>query len=169
MKRKALIAVVGVFLLGLMGGAVIGNVFPARELWGGPWRPHREGGHHWSGKKQASSGRYLHMLQRKLDLSEQQMGEIGPLLGQARQNLYRERIRSHEEADRIIMEFHKKIVPSLDDSQARRLQDLTDDFRERRAQKRQRWMSRVESRRTGSARLPLGTPRQTRNPHASNP
>lgn len=149
MKRKALIAVVGVFLLGLMGGAVIGNVFPVRELWGNPWRHHREAGKHWSGKKQASSGRYLRMLQRKLDLSEGQMAEIGPLLGQARRDLYQARIRSHEEANRIIMEFHKKIVPSLDESQARRLQDLTDDFRERRAKKRERWMSRLESRRRG--------------------
>ncbi|MCY4489535.1 MAG: hypothetical protein OXF11_20840 [Deltaproteobacteria bacterium] len=147
MKRKALIAVVGVFLLGLMGGAVIGNVFPVRELWGNPWRHNREAGKHWDGKKHASSGRYLRMLQRKLDLSERQMAEIGPLLGQARRDLYQARIRSHEDADRIIMEFHKRIVPSLDESQAGRLQDLTDDFRERRAKKRERWMSRLESRR----------------------
>ena len=149
MKRKALIAVVGVFLLGLMGGAVIGNVFPVRELWGDSQRHHREAGKHWGGRKQASSSRYLRMLQRKLDLSERQMAEIGPLLSQARRDLYQSRIRSHEEADRIIMEFHTKIVPSLDESQARRLQGLTDDFRERRAKKRERWMSRLDSRRRG--------------------
>lgn len=146
MKRKALIAVVGVFLLGLMGGAVIGNLFPVRELWGDSWRHHREAGRHWSGKKQASGGRYLRMLQRKLDLSEGQMAEIGPLLNQARRGLYEARIRSHEEANRIIMEFHEKIVPTLEESQARRLQDLTDDFREHRAKKRERWISRLDSR-----------------------
>ena len=150
MKKKALIAVVGVFLLGLMGGAVIGNVFPVRELWGGPGRHHQAAGKHWGGKKQASSGRYLRMLQRKLDLSERQMAEIGPLLSQARRDLYQARIHSHEEANRIIMEFHKEIVPSLNEGQARRLQDLTDDFRERRAKKRERWMSRIDSRPRGN-------------------
>lgn len=149
MKRKALIAVVGVFLLGLMGGAVIGNLLPVRELWGGPWRHHGKIDGHRGGRKQASSGRYLRMLQRKLDLSDRQMAEIDPLLSQARRDLYRERVRSHEEADRIIMEFHQRIVPSLDQTQARTLQDLTDDFRERRAKKRERWMSRLDSPRRG--------------------
>lgn len=145
MKRRALIAVVGVFLLGLVGGAVVGQLFPVRELWGGPWYQFKEGKEHRRGGKHASSGWYLRMLQRKLDLSDSQMAEIGPLLSRTHRSLYEERIRSHQEADRIVMEFHKNIVPSLDDAQARRLQELTDHFRERRMEKRERMISRLES------------------------
>ena len=149
MKRKALIAVVGVFLLGLMGGALLGHVYPAGKLWGRAWDHFSDGKEHKLGakygKKYGASGRYIRMLQRELDLSEQQMTEIGPLLRQTRRNLHRERLRSLQEADRIIMEFHRSITPELDEAQELKLERLTDNFREWRKKKRERMTSRLES------------------------
>lgn len=149
MKRKALIAVVGVFLLGLVGGALVGQFYPVRHLWGGPWHQFKDGKEHRRGGKQSSSGRYIRMLQRELGLSDQQMAEIGPLLSKTRRDLYQARIRSHQEADRIIMEFHGRIGPELDEAQQRKLERLTDDFRERRGKRRERMISRLESLREG--------------------
>ncbi len=150
MKRKALIAVVGVFLLGLMGGALVGQVYPVKHLWGRAWHDVRDGKEHRRGSRRGSSGRYIRMLQRELDLSDRQMAEIGPLLSQTRRSLYRERIRSLEAADRIILEFHGKIKPALDEAQARKLEQRTDNFREQRRKKRQRMFSRLESLREGN-------------------
>ncbi len=149
MKRKALIAVVGVFLLGLVGGALLGQVYPVRHGWGGRWHHCTDGAEHRHGAKHGSSGRYIRVLQRELDLSERQMAEIGPLLNQARQDLYQARIRSLKETDRIILEFHGRIAPALDEAQARKLEELTGDFRERRSKRRERMMSRLESLRDG--------------------
>ena len=149
MKRKALIAVVGVFLLGLVGGALVGQIYPVRHLWGGLSQNFRDRGEHGRGARGGSSGRYIRMLQRELDLSERQMAEIGPLLNQTRRDLYQARIQSLKEADRIILEFHGKIMPTLDEAQARKLEKLTGDFRERRIRRRERMMSRLESLRDG--------------------
>ncbi len=149
MKRKALIAVVGVFLLGLLGGGLLGTVYPVGNIWGRAWHHSGDGKEHKLGKKYGvkygASGRYIRMLQKELDLSEQQMTAIGPLLRQTRRNLYEARIRSLEEADRIILEFHGKIRSALDEAQARKLERRTDDFREWRRKKRERMISRLES------------------------
>ncbi len=150
MKRKAFIAVVGVFLLGLMGGALVGQVYPVKHLWGRAWHDARDGTEHRGGRRHGSSGRYIRMLQRELDLTDRQMAEIGPLLSQTRRSLYQARIRSLEEADRIILEFHGKIRPALDEAQARKLEERTDNFREQRRKKRERMISRLESLRDGS-------------------
>ena len=85
------------------------------------------------------------MLQRELDLSDRQIAEIGPLLSQTRRDLYQARIRSHEETDRIILEFHGKIRPALDEAQARKLERRTENFREWREKKRERMISRLDS------------------------
>ena len=150
MKRKALIAVVGVFLLGLLGGALVGQVYPVKHLWGRAWHDVRDGKEHRRGGRHGSSGRYIRMLQKELDLSDRQMAEIGPLLSQTRRDLYQARIRSHEETDRIILEFHGKIRPALDEAQARKLERRTDDFREWRRKKRERMISRLDSLRAGN-------------------
>ena len=144
MKRKALVAVVGVFLLGLLGGALLGSLHPVGHFWGRPWHGWHEGKHRGHAKR-GSGGRYVRMLQRKLDLSEQQMSRIGPSLMQTRRDLYRARIRSFEETDRIILEFHRKIEPELDPEQARKLEELTGDFRERRRKARGRMVDRLEA------------------------
>ena len=155
MKRKAFVAVVGVFLLGLVGGVLLGKVYPVKHLWGWSWHDARGGGEHRGGGmrrggKRDSSGRYIRMLQRELDLSDRQMAEIGPLLSQTRRDLYQARIRSLEEADRIILDFHGKIRPALDEAQARKLERRTDNFREWRRKKRERVISRLESLRDGN-------------------
>lgn len=155
MKRKAFVAVVGVFLLGLVGGVLVGKVYPVKHLWGWAWHDARGGGEHRGGGmrrsgKRDSSGRYIRMLQRELDLSDRQMAEIGPLLSQTRRDLYQARIRSLEEADRIILDFHGKIRPALDEAQARKLERRTDNFREWRRKKRERVISRLESLRDGN-------------------
>lgn len=151
MKRKALMAVVGVFLLGLLGGALLGQSCSGRSWWG-EWRHHfgegKDHGHRAErgrGGGRGSSGRYIRMLQRELDLSEGQMAEIGPLLDQTRRDLYQARIRSLKEADQIILEFHGKITPALDEAQVRKLEELTGDFRERRRKRRERMISRRDS------------------------
>ncbi len=145
MKRKALTAVTGVFLLGLVGGALLGQIYPVRHLWGGLSHHFTDGAEHRRGARHGSSRRYIRVLQRELDLSERQMAEIGPLLSQTRRDLYQARIQSLKEADRIILEFHGKIMPALDEAQARKLEELTGDFRERRRKRRERMMSRLES------------------------
>jgi len=145
MKRKAFFAVVGVFLLGLIGGLLAGQVYPVKHLWGRSWLEVKDGKEHRRGSRHGSSGRYIRMLQRELDLSDGQMAEIGPLLSQTRRDLYQARIRSLEEADRIILEFHGKIRPALDEAQARKLERRTDNFRESRRKKRERMVSRLES------------------------
>ncbi len=150
MKRKAFIAVVGVFLLGLMGGLLVGQVHPVKHLWGRSWHDFRDGKEHRRASKHGSSGRYIRMLQKELDLSDRQMAEIGPLLSQTRRDLYQARIRSLEETDRIIIEFHGKIRPALDEAQARKLERRTDNFREWRRKKRERMISRLESLRDGN-------------------
>ena len=150
MKRKAFLAVVGVFLLGLMGGLLVGQVHPVKHLWGRSWHDFGDGKEHRRGGRRGSSGRYIRMLQKELDLSDRQMAEIGPLLNQTRRDLYQARIRSYEETDRIILEFHGKIRSALDESQAHKLDHRTDSFREWREKKRERIISRLESLRDGN-------------------
>ena len=149
MKRKAFFAVVGVFLLGFVGGTLLGQLYPVGHLWGRPWHEFKDGSdikqHARGGKRGSHTGRYIGMLRRELDLSEGQMAEIGPLLGQTRRELYQARIRSHRESDRIVMEFHGRITPKLDEAQVRKLEQLTERFLERRDKKRRRMMSRLES------------------------
>ena len=150
MKRKAFIAVVGVFLLGLMGGVLVGQVYPVKHLWGRSWHDVKDGKEHRRGSRRGSSGRYIRMLQKELDLSDRQMAEIDPLLRQTRRDLYQARIRSYEETDRIILELHGKVRSALDPSQARKLDRSTDSFRESREKKRRRMISRLESLRDGN-------------------
>ncbi len=150
MKRKALIAVVGVFLLGLAGGALVGQAYPVKYLWSRVWHDTGDGGEHRRGRRRGFSGRYLRMLQQELDLSDGQMAEIGPLLREIRRDLYRARIRALEETDRILLEFHGRIRPALDELQARKLERRTGHFRERRRKNRERMISRLESLRDGN-------------------
>ena len=160
MKRKALVAVVGVFLLGLLGGALLGSLHHAGHSWSRPWRGWHDGKHR-GHAKHGSGGRYVRMLQRRLDLSDEQMSRIGPWLTRTRGDLYRARIRSLDEADRIILEFHQKIEPELDPEQAQKLDELTDDFRERRRKARRRMVDRLEA-------LPQDAGTSERNPGTSN-
>ena len=149
MKRKALFAVAGVLLLGFVGGTLLGQLYPVGDLWGRSWRhckDGRDGKEHVRGAKRGGhTRRYIGMLQRELDLSEGQMAEIRPLLGQTRRELNQARIRSHQEYDRIVMDFHGKVRPRLDEAQVRKLEQLTDRFLQRREKRRQRMRSRFES------------------------
>jgi len=145
MKGKALVAVIGVFLLGLVGGAVLGELYPGHDRWN--WRadlgfihkrPHR-GSKRGGGKQQ-----YIRILAEELDLSEKQMEEIRPMLDQARQKLYETRLASTIEYDQIILDLGESIRSSLDANQTQKLDQLTLSFRERRARKRERLQNRLE-------------------------
>ena len=74
MKRKALWALIGVFLLGMGSGVLLDRAYLG--FWGGGWRGGPE-------KRQA---RILGFLSRKLDLSDAQRAEIAPSSGRRGRN-----------------------------------------------------------------------------------
>jgi hypothetical protein len=148
MKGKALAAVVGVFLLGLVGGATLDHLYP-RHGWGwraefglfdkSPDRKHRHA---------AARRPFVHILSEELGLTEEQMEAIRPMLDQAREKLYETRLASIARYDQIILDLGTSIRASLDEEQTKKLDQLTQGFRERRARKRQRLRRNLEQLRT---------------------
>ena len=145
MKGKALAAVIGVFLLGLLGGAMLGQLYPSHAPWGwgtllgfidrGPHRGHR---------RERDKHHYIRILSDELDLSEKQRQEIRPTLDRARQKLHETRLASIARSDQIILDLGKTIRSSLDANQTKRLDELTDHFRKRRTRKRESLRNRLE-------------------------
>jgi hypothetical protein len=144
MKGKALAAVVGVFLLGLMGGAMLDHLYP-RHGWGwhadfGFFARHPDPEHRRAGLKQP----FIHILSEELGLTEGQTEAIRPMLDQAREKLYETRLTSIAKYDQIILDLSTSIRSSLDEEQTKKLDQLTRGFRERRAHKRQALRSSLE-------------------------
>lgn len=137
MRSKALIAVIGVFLLGLVGGVVLDQLYP-RQGWG--WRPDfatrdREP-YDKHNKRKRRKHHFVRILSQELGLSPQQMQEIQPMLDRAREKLYETRLTAIAQYDQIVLDLGDSIRSSLDPEQTRRLDRLTESFRERRARKR---------------------------------
>lgn len=157
MKGKALAAVIGVFLLGLIGGAILGQLYPAHGQWGWHADGFGEGGSHRRSPRERGKHHYIHILSEELNLSEKQKDEIRPLLTQSRRKLYAARLASITEYDQIIVDLGKSIRPSLNHAQIAKLDRLTHDFRDRRARKRARLEHRLEQ-----LRATLETPQPNR-------
>lgn len=148
MKGKALIAVIGVFLLGLVGGAVLDHLYPRLNGWG--WRarigfadrrpmnnPHKR-----------SKQYFIRVLSHELGLTEEQMEKIRPMLEEAREKLYETRLASMAQYDQIVLDLGKGIRSSLDPEQTEKLDQLTGRFQERRAHKRKRLRASLQQLRT---------------------
>lgn len=139
MKGKALIAVIGVFLLGLVGGAVLDQLYPRHNGWG--WRAGMGFADRHSDRKSGhkNSKRYfIHILSQELSLSEEQREEIRPMLDQAREKLYETRLASIAQYDQIVLDLGNGIRSSLNPEQMEKLDQLTQRFQEKRARKRER-------------------------------
>jgi len=153
MKGKALAAVIGVFLLGLIGGAFLGQLYPRHDGWG--WHAERglaDGGPTRGPRHdRRKPSRFIGILSEELDLSEKQRDEIRPLLTQSRQKLHAARLASMAHYDQIIVELSRSIRPALNGKQIKELDQLTESFRKRRARKRERLQNRLEQLRLAPA------------------
>lgn len=136
MKGKALGAVIGVFLLGLIGGAFLGQLYPRHDGWG--WHAERslaDGGPTRGPRHDRRKPHFIGILSKELDLSEKQRDQIRPLLTQSRQKLHAARLASMAQYDQIIVELGTSIRPALNGKQIEELDQLTESFRKRRAGK----------------------------------
>ncbi len=133
MKRKALWALIGVFLLGMGSGVLLDRAYLG--FWGGGWRGGPE-------KRQA---RILGFLSRKLDLSDAQRAEIAPILRTTWKELGIVRAEAFRKIDRVLEKGGERIRPVLNPEQARKFERLIKKFRERRHRRggrrgrRRRW------------------------------
>ncbi len=128
MKWKALTAVIGVFLVGLVCGALLGRTY---------LRPYKYKGR--------STRGHMRALSKELNLSEQQREQIGPSLKEARKDLYGLRLESYEKADKIIARLKNKIQPFLKPEQTQQLDELNKKFRDRRNQRRTKLQRKMKS------------------------
>jgi hypothetical protein len=134
MKQKALWALIGVFLLGLISGVFLDRAFL------GPWGPRHWG---WARKAERREARLLKYLSRKLDLSETQRAGIAPILRETRVELFKLRLEAGQEVDRIIEENGNRIRTLLNPEQAEEFDEIIKKFRER----SRRWRHRGRRRR----------------------
>lgn len=140
MKGKALLAVIGVFLLGLVGGAFLDQLYSRQDDWGG-WRVGLDFADKRSDRKSRrknSKQYFIHILSQELGLSEEQRERIRPMLDRAREKLYETRLASIAQYDQIVLDLGKSIRSSLNPEQMEKLDQLTERFQERRTRKRER-------------------------------
>jgi hypothetical protein len=136
MKWKALVAVIGVLLVGLVSGALLGRFYL------GPYRA--------KGKLER---KHIQKFSEELGLSKKQRAKIAPSLNEARQELHMIRLESFDKADQVIAKLEDRIRPHLKPEQNEKLDDLARNFRERRKHKRERIMRKMGSLRgSGSSR-----------------
>jgi len=155
MKSKALVAVIGVFLLGLVGGAVLDQLYP-RHGWG--WRPHFASGRPARESKRGSRKQhFVRILSQELGLSQRQMQEIRPMLDQAREKLYETRLTAIAQYDQVVLDLGNSIRSSLDSDQTKKLDELTQRFRERRRRKKERLKQGLERLRASQGSPPPGS------------
>ena len=133
MKWKALTAVLGVFVIGLVSGALLGRSYLRSYQY-----------------KARSDRGHVRALGSELDLSEKQKEEIGPSLDEARAELYGLRIESYEKAEKIIARLRDKIRPKLNPEQVNKLDKLTQKFHDRRERRKGRLQRKMNSLRRSS-------------------
>ena len=136
MKRKALWALIGVFLLGMGSGVLLDRAYLG--FWGGRQRG-------WRGDPEKRQARILGFLSRKLDLSDAQRAEIAPILRTTWKELGDVRAEAFRKIDRVLEKGGERIRPILNPEQARKFESLVKKFRERRHRRggrrgrRRRW------------------------------
>ena len=128
MKWKALTAVIGVFLVGLVCGALLGRTYLKSYKYSG-----------------RSTRGHMRALSKELNLSEQQKEQIGPNLKEARRELYGLRLESYEKANKIMTRLQSKIKPFLKPEQTQKLDELNKKFHDRRNRRRTKLQRKMKS------------------------
>ena len=128
MKWKALVTVIGVFLVGLACGVLAGRSYLR-------WHRYKDG----------YDRSHVRVLSKELDLSEDQRQQIDPSLQEARKDLYNLRLESFERADEIISRLQNQIRPHLRQEQTARLNTLMEKYHSRRDRRRARLERRIKS------------------------
>ncbi len=136
MKRKALWALIGVFLFGMLCGVFLDRAFLGFRGWG-PW-----GGRGDHEKKQS---RLLKILSWKLDLTDAQKAQIAPVLRSTWVELEGVRRDAFNRVDQVLARSADQIRPVLNPEQSEKFEGLLKRFREKRhrgGRGRRRWWKR---------------------------
>ncbi|HEX9879212.1 MAG TPA: hypothetical protein VGB25_03340 [Candidatus Binatia bacterium] len=128
MKWKALLAVIGVFLVGLVCGALVGRSY---------LRPDKF--------KDRYDRSHVRALSKELGLSEEQRKQIDPSLRDARRELFGLRLESYDKADRIILRLQDQIRLHLKQEQTVRLDTMMKKYHSQRDRYRARLQRRIKS------------------------
>jgi hypothetical protein len=128
MKRNALVAIIGVFLLGLIGGTILGRFYL------GPYR--------WRGTPER---KHLGSLPEELGLSDEQRREITPIMDEARGEIFRHGLESLENSGQAIDRLENRIRPFLQPDQITKLEGLTGHFRKQKERRSERLKRRLDS------------------------
>jgi Spy/CpxP family protein refolding chaperone len=123
------LAVVGVFVLGGVAGALLTNLYYVRLAHGSRgWM--RDG---------AGSFVGLRNLTERLDLTEDQSTQVRTILDQARKELFELRQESDPRVQEIRSRTDQKLKEVLTDSQWEKFKQLKSEFRERHRGRRGHW------------------------------
>ncbi len=128
MKWKALVVLLGVFLLGVGGGVVLDRMVLYRD---GFWGRHRP-----------PMGRILHHLTEKLDLSEAQQQDVRAILMSTRTELKSARQQMQQRVDGILKTSETRVQQMLEPEQREAFKQLMTEHRKRRKHRRphfRRW------------------------------
>ncbi len=128
MKRNAIIAVVGVFLLGLLCGAVVGRFYLGSYRW-----------------TRQLERRHLSSLTEALALSEKQKNTLAPILNEAQLELLQRRMEWLEKSGDAVDRLANRLRPLLEAEQTAKLDKLTAQFRSEKEQRIERLKHRRDS------------------------
>ncbi len=127
MKWKALVVLLGVFLLGVGGGVVLDRV-----------ALHRDGfsPHGFRGRHGPPVGRILQRLTEKLDLSDAQQQDVRTILMSMRTDLQASHRQMRQRVDKILKASETRIQGVLKTEQRGAFEKLMAEHRERRQHRR---------------------------------
>lgn len=122
MKQKALWALIGVFILGLVSGVFLDRAYLFQ------WGPRHWG---WRGTVERREGRLMRYLSRKLDLSETQRTAIAPILRETRVELFTLGSEFGQKVDRVLEKNGSRIRTFLNPEQTKEFDEIIKKFRNR--------------------------------------
>ena len=122
MKWKALVVLLGVFLLGVGGGVVLDRMALYRDGSGGRHRP--------------PMGRILHRLTHTLDLSEAQEQDVRAILMSTRTELKSTHQQMRQRVDAILKVSETRVQQVLKPEQREAFEQLMTEHRKRRQHRR---------------------------------
>lgn len=135
MKWKALVVILGVFLLGIGGGVMLDRMALYRYSF------FQDGSHGFRDGHRPPGGRLLHRLTRKLDLSEAQQRDVGVVLKSTRTELKTMHRQMRQRVDGLLKTSESRIREVLEPEQRETFEQLVAEHRARRKQRRhfRRW------------------------------